>query len=137
MAVGNNVRIDKFLWAVRLFKTRSISAEACKKNRVSMSGQWVKSSRLVKVGEIIEIRVPPIIRSYEILDLAEKRMGAKLVSGFIKDVTPADQLETLELAKMAHNLSRPRGLGRPTKKDRRDLDRLQEGDWNQEDENLG
>ena len=136
MAVGESVRIDKFLWAVRLFKTRSISAEACKKNRVSISGQWVKSSRLVKVGEVIEIRVPPIIRSYKILALAEKRMGAKLVPDFIKDVTAADQLETLELAKMANNLSRPRGLGRPTKKDRRDLDRLQEGDWENEDENL-
>ena len=135
MAVGDSVRIDKFLWAVRLFKTRSISAEACKKNRVSMGGQWIKSSRLVKVGEVIEVRVPPITRSYEILDLAEKRMGAKLVSGFIKDVTPVDQLEALELAKMAHNLSRPRGLGRPTKKDRRDLERLQEGDWDHEDDN--
>ena len=136
MAVGESVRIDKFLWAVRLFKTRSISAEGCKKNRVSIGGQWVKSSRLVKTGEVIEIRVPPIIRSYKILALAEKRMGAKLVPDFIKDITAADQLETLELAKMAHNLSRPRGLGRPTKKDRRDLDRLQEGDWGHEEESL-
>jgi len=136
MAVGDSVRIDKFLWAVRLFKTRSISAEACKKNRISIGGQWVKSSRLVKVGEVIEVRVPPITRSYEIVDLAEKRMGAKLVPDFIKDVTPADQLETLELAKMALNLSRPRGMGRPTKKDRRDLDRLQEGDWEDAEEDM-
>ncbi len=136
MAVGDSVRIDKFLWAVRLFKTRSISAEACKKNRISIGGQWVKSSRLVKVGEVFEVRVPPITRSYEIVDLAEKRMGAKLVPDFIKDVTTADQLETLELAKMALNLSRPRGMGRPTKKDRRDLDRLQEGDWEDAEENM-
>lgn len=129
MAVGESVRIDKFMWAVRLFKTRSISAEACKKNRVSIGGQFVKSSRVVKVGDVIEVRVPPITRSYQILALAEKRMGAKLVPDFIKDVTSADQLEMLELAKMAHNMGRPRGLGRPTKKDRRDLDRLQENDW--------
>ncbi len=122
------VRIDKFLWAVRLFKTRSIASEEVKKGRVTINGQNVKSSRVIKVGEIINIKVPPITRSYEVLNLSERRMGAKLVEGFIKDVTSADELETLELAKLASKLERPRGLGRPTKRDRRDLDRF-ESEW--------
>jgi len=126
---GSGVRIDKFLWAVRLFKTRSIAAEACKKGKVSIANMSVKSSRLVKVNDEIDIRVPPITRRYKVLDLAEKRMGAKLTPDFIVDITPADQLEMLELARLAGNASRDRGLGRPTKKDRRDLEKLQEGDW--------
>lgn len=123
------VRIDKFLWAVRLFKTRSTASEACKKGRVSMDNQSIKSSRTIKVGDKISIRVPPIIRTYEVLDLAEKRMGAKLTPDFIKDITAPDQLETLELARLASSSGRNKGLGRPTKKDRRDIERLQEGDW--------
>ncbi len=123
------VRIDKFLWAVRLFKTRSISAEACKKGKVSMGNLPVKSSRLIKVNDEIDVRIPPITRKYKVLALAEKRMGAKLTPGYIKDITTPDQLEILELSKLAGNPGRDRGLGRPTKKDRRDLERLQEGDW--------
>ncbi|MCU4173631.1 RNA-binding S4 domain-containing protein [Carboxylicivirga sp. N1Y90] len=123
------VRIDKFLWAVRLFKTRSIASEACKKGRVTMDNQSIKSSRTIKIGDKISIRVPPIIRTYEVLDVAEKRMGAKLTPDFIKDITAPDQLETLELAKLASSSGRNKGLGRPTKKDRRDIERLQEGDW--------
>lgn len=124
-----SVRIDKFLWAVRLFKTRSIASEACKKGRVSMDNQSVKSSRTIKVGDKISIRVPPIVRTFEVLAVAEKRMGAKLTPDFIKDITEADQLEMLELARLAHSSGRSKGLGRPTKKDRRDIERLQEGDW--------
>ncbi len=123
------VRIDKFLWAVRLFKTRSIAAEACKKNRVTINKQPVKSSRVVKAGDEIDIRIPPITRTYKVLDVADKRMGAKLTPDFIKDITPADQIEMLELARLASSSQRQRGLGRPTKKDRRDIERLQEGDW--------
>ncbi len=126
---SSGVRVDKFLWSVRLFKTRSIAAEACKKNRVSVNKQPVKSSRLIKVGDEIDIRVPPIIRTYKVLDLAEKRMGAKLTPDFIKDITASDQIEMLEMAKMASSSQRQRGLGRPTKKDRRDIERHQEGDW--------
>lgn len=125
----SGVRIDKFLWAVRLFKTRSIAAEACKKGRVTMHNMSVKSSRIIKIGDEIDIRVPPITRKFKVLDVAEKRMGAKLTPGFIKDITTPDQLEMLELARLASNANRDRGMGRPTKKDRRDLERLQEGDW--------
>lgn len=126
---GSGVRIDKYLWAVRLFKTRSIAAEACKKGKVSINNMPVKSSRVIKAGDEIDIRVPPIVRKYKVLDVAEKRMGAKLTPDFVKDITPPDQLEMLELAKLASNANRDRGMGRPTKKDRRDLERLQEGDW--------
>ncbi|MCG8579357.1 MAG: RNA-binding S4 domain-containing protein [Bacteroidales bacterium] len=123
------VRIDKYLWAVRLFKTRSIAAEACKKGKVSMNGMSVKSSRTVKPGDEIDIRIPPITRKFKVLDVAEKRMGAKLTPGFVKDITPQDQIELLELARLASSANRDRGMGRPTKKDRRDLEKLQEGDW--------
>jgi len=125
----SGVRIDKFLWAVRLFKTRSVAAEACKKSKVLIRNQAVKSSRIVKVNDEIDIRIPPITRKYKVLALAEKRMGAKLTPGFIKDITTPDQLEMLELSKLAGNGKRDRGLGRPTKRDRRDLEKLQEGDW--------
>jgi ribosome-associated heat shock protein Hsp15 len=129
MMSGSGVRIDKYLWAVRLFKTRSIADEACKKGKVSMSNMPVKSSRVVKPGDEIDIRVPPIVRRYKVLDVAEKRMGAKLTPDFVKDITPPNQLEMLELSRLASNANRDRGMGRPTKKDRRDLEKLQEGDW--------
>ena len=121
---NENVRIDKFLWAVRLFKTRSLAAEACKKGRVQVNGTSVKSSRSVKAGDTIDIKTPPITRTYSVLAVAEKRMGAKLVPDFLKDITPEDQLEILELTRLAYNQGRRKGLGRPTKKDRRDIERL-------------
>ncbi len=118
------VRIDKFLWAVRLFKTRSLAAEACKKGRVMVAGQLLKSSRPVHRGDEISVKVPPVVKTYRILDLSEKRMGAKLVAGFIKDITPQAELELLEMARLAQKMNRPKGQGRPTKKERRDLDQL-------------
>ncbi len=123
------VRIDKYLWAVRLFKTRSLAAEACKKGRVTINGMSVKSSRMIKAGDEIDIRVPPIMRRFKVLDISEKRMGAKLTPDFVKDITPPEQIELLELARLASSANRDRGMGRPTKKDRRDLEKLQEGDW--------
>lgn len=122
MSSPDLVRIDKFLWAVRLFKTRSLATEACKKGRILMDGQPVKSSRTVKKGDEIMVKEPPVFRTYKVLEIADKRMAAKLTPGFITDITPADQLELLELTKMANKLNRQRGLGRPTKKDRRDID---------------
>ncbi|MBP8791044.1 MAG: RNA-binding S4 domain-containing protein [Breznakibacter sp.] len=133
MSLKESVRIDKFLWSVRLFKTRSFAAEACKKGRVTMGGMPVKTSRVVKVGDVLEIRVPPIIRSFKVLELADNRMGAKLVPGFIEDVTPADVLAVLEMSQLAQASGRPRGTGRPTKKERRDLDDFFIGDFSDED----
>ncbi len=124
MSDSGNVRTDKFLWAVRLFKTRSMAAEACRKGRVQIDGTVVKSSRTVKPGDTINIKIPPVTRSYKVLATAEKRMGAKLVPDFIKDITPEDQLEILELTRLAYKQGRRKGLGRPTKKDRRDIERL-------------
>lgn len=137
--IKSEVRIDKWLWAVRLFKTRSIAIEACKKGRISIKGMIVKPSRMIKLGDIIEVRRPPVIYSFEVLGLSENRMGAKLVPEFMRDVTPASQLEMLELSKMSGFVDRARGTGRPTKKDRRELDQFAEDytffdDWDLDEE---
>ncbi len=137
--IKSEVRIDKWLWAVRLFKTRSIAIEACKKGRISIKGMIVKPSRMIKLGDIIEVRRPPVIYSFEVLGLSENRMGAKLVPEFMRDVTPASQLEILELSKMSGFVDRARGTGRPTKKDRRELDQFAEDytffdDWDLDEE---
>lgn len=118
----SEVRIDKWLWAVRIFKTRTIASEACKKNRVSINGVEVKPSRMVKIGDIVSVRKPPVTYSFEVLDVTEKRMGAKLVFGYAKNVTPPEELEILQMNRVAGFVDRARGLGRPTKKERRDLD---------------
>lgn len=115
-------RIDKFLWSVRLFKTRAIAVDAIKHGKVTIGGMQVKGSREVKVGDVIEIRVGAAKRSFEVLQLAHTRMGAKLVPEHLKEVTPPDQQELIELARLAMQMNRPRGMGRPTKKERRDLD---------------
>lgn len=118
----SEVRIDKWMWAVRLFKTRSLAADACKKGKVQMSGTNVKASRNVKVGDVIQIKRPPVVYSFKILALSENRMGAKLVPDFMENVTSADQLELLEMSRYSAFGVRDRGTGRPTKKDRRDLE---------------
>lgn len=138
--IKSEVRIDKWLWAVRLFKTRSIAIEACKKGRITIKGITIKPSRMIKVGDIIEVRRAPITYSFEVLNLTENRMGAKLVPEFMKDVTPPSQLEILELSKMSGFVDRARGTGRPTKKDRRDMEQFTDDysyfdDWDFDDEN--
>ncbi|NDV96502.1 RNA-binding S4 domain-containing protein [Dysgonomonas sp. 521] len=135
----NEVRIDKWLWAVRLFKTRSIAIEACKKGRITIKGVTIKPSRMIKIGDVIEVRRPPVTYSFEVLNLSESRMGAKLVPDFMKDVTPPSQLEILEISKVSGFVDRARGTGRPTKKDRRDLDQFAEDysffdDWDLDEE---
>ncbi|MBD8348175.1 RNA-binding S4 domain-containing protein [Dysgonomonas sp. HGC4] len=116
------VRIDKWLWAVRLFKTRTLAVEACKKGRIMIQGTNIKPSRMIRVGDVIQIKKPPITYSFKVLDLSEKRMGAKLVPQFMEDATPQSEYEILELSKVSGFIDRDRGAGRPTKKDRRDLD---------------
>ena len=115
------VRIDKWLWATRIFKSRSIAVEACKKGRIMIGGTTVKASRMIKIGDIIQVKKPPIVYSFQVLDITERRMGAKLVPNFLKDVTPKEQLEILELSKITGFVNRAKGTGRPTKKDRREL----------------
>ena len=113
-------RIDKWLWAVRVFKTRTIAAEACKKGRVSIS--QVKPARMVKPGDVIQVKKSPITYSFKVLQAIEKRVGAKIVSEFMENVTTPDQYELLEMSKISGFVGRAKGTGRPTKKDRRDLD---------------
>jgi ribosome-associated heat shock protein Hsp15 len=117
-----NVRVDKWLWAVRLFKTRSQATEACRKGHVSIGNLPVKPSRILHPDEIVQVRKPPVVRSFKVLALAQKRMSAKLIPGFIEDVTPPEELEILDMQKNMRWISRDRGTGRPTKKDRRDMD---------------
>ena len=118
----SEVRIDKYLWAMRIYKTRSIAADACKNGRVSMNGVQLKPSRTFKVGDVFNVRKGPITYTYRVLQLTENRLGAKLVPEFLQNCTAPEQLELLELARMAGNGTRDRGLGRPTKKDRRDIE---------------
>lgn len=120
--MAENVRVDKWLWAMRIFKTRSMATEACKKGHVSIGDLKVKPSKMVQVNEILKVRKAPITKSLKILALAEKRMSAKLIVDFVEDVTPPEETELLEMQKNMRWLARDRGTGRPTKKDRRELD---------------
>lgn len=120
--MANEVRIDKWLWAVRIFKTRTIAADACKLGRVTMGGNRVKPSKMIKVGEVIDVKKPPIVYSFRVLALSQNRMGAKLVPGFMENVTSREQLDLLEMNRVNGFIDRAKGLGRPTKKDRRELD---------------
>lgn len=114
-------RIDKFLWSVRLFKTRSKASEACKSKDVLMDDLPVKSSRTVKAGETFKIKNPPIYREYKIIQILGNRVGAKLVENYISEITSKEELNKLEIANQNIALQREKGTGRPTKKDRRDL----------------
>jgi ribosome-associated heat shock protein Hsp15 len=120
--MAEGTRIDKYLFAVRLYKTRSLASEECRKGKVTIGGMNVKPSRELKVGETIQLRRPPITRSYKVLALTENRMAAKLVPEFLLETTPASELEILEVQKNMSVYNRERGTGRPTKKERRDLD---------------
>ena len=118
----SEVRIDKWMWATRIFKTRTIASDACKKNRVSVGGVSVKSSRMIKVGDVVSVRKPPITYSFRVLDVTGNRMGAKLVPQFLENITPPEEYEILEMNKISGFVNRAKGLGRPTKKDRRELE---------------
>ncbi|MBP5523180.1 MAG: RNA-binding S4 domain-containing protein [Bacteroidaceae bacterium] len=115
-------RLDKWLWAARIFKTRSIAADACKNGRISIKGVKQKASKMIKEGDVIEVRKPPITYSFKVLKAIQNRVGAKLVPEVLENVTTAEQLELLEMHRISGFVGRARGLGRPTKKDRRELD---------------
>lgn len=131
-------RIDKWLWAVRIFKTRSIATEACKLGRVTMNGMNVKPSHLIKVGDKISVKKPPITFTFEVLALLNNRVGAKLVPDYAKNITTQDQYELLEMARIGGFVKRQKGLGRPTKKDGREMKEFTEeaffgfDDWDEE-----
>jgi ribosome-associated heat shock protein Hsp15 len=116
------VRIDKFLWAVRLFKTRSIATDACKNGKILIASYNVKPSRIVNIGDIFEIKQNPIVRKYRVKQLLHNRIGAKLVADYIEEITSIEELKKLEQFKEFNYSQRDRGTGRPTKKERRDID---------------
>ena len=115
-------RLDKWLWAVRIFKTRSIAADACKNGRVSINGALAKPSRTVKEGDEVAVRKPPVTYTYRVKQAIEKRVGAKLLSDIIENITDPEQYEILEMTRISGFVNRAKGTGRPTKKDRRALE---------------
>ncbi len=120
----NLIRIDKFLWSVRVYATRSLATEESKKGRITIGDVAVKPSRVVKIGEVIQVRKNPVTYSYRVKELLGKRVGAKLVADYIEDITPAEELQKLDPDHGGSLYMRDRGAGRPTKKDRRDIDRV-------------
>lgn len=120
------VRIDKYLWAMRVFKTRTVATDAVKKGRVMMGGVPVKPSRGVKVGDEIEVKKPPITYTFRVKALTENRLGAKLVPDYVENITPRSQYDILEMAKIAGFVDRRKGLGRPTKREGRQLAQFRE-----------
>ena len=115
-------RIDKWLWAVRLYKTRSMATDACKKGQVTMNGTTMKPSKSIKEGDVVSVRKPPITYTFRVLKAIENRVGAKLVPEMLENITPKEQYDILEMSKISSFAGRMRGTGRPTKKERRDLD---------------
>lgn len=127
------VRIDKWLWAVRIFKTRSLAAEECGKGHVTIGDVHVKASRELKGGEVVKVRIAPIERHYLVKKLTDKRMSAQLAVNFVEDVTPPETLALLNAVKAYGFEYRDRGAGRPTKRDRRMIDKLKSEDWEGEE----
>ena len=117
-----DIRIDKWLWSVRLYKTRSIATEECKKGRITIDGIAVKPSRVPKIGDIVRVRKIPVTYSYRVKGMPSSRVGAKLVVDYMEDITPPEELKILQMQKDSGYTGRDRGTGRPTKKERRDLD---------------
>ena len=120
--MNDSARIDKWLWAARIFKTRSIAAEACKNGRITIKGINVKPSHTIKASDVVSVRKPPITYSFEVLKPIEQRVGAKLINEIYNDVTAPEQYELLEMNRISGFVDRARGTGRPTKKDRRQID---------------
>ena len=119
------MRIDKYIWAIRLFKTRSLASKACISEKVKLNGDFIKSSKIVKKNDVIAIKVVPIWKTFKIIDLPKTRVGAKLVGDFSKEITYNGDLELLNQYEIINRQNRSIGIkGRPTKKDRRNL-----GDW--------
>lgn len=123
------IRVDKYLFAMRLYKTRTIAADACKKGRITMGGAQLKPARTFHIGDVFSVRKGPITYTYRIKQLSENRLGAKLVPDYLQDITAPDQLELLELARLAGQTGRDRGTGRPTKKDRREIETFLSDDY--------
>lgn len=118
----NEARIDKWLWAARIFKTRSIAADACKNGRVTFNGMNMKPSRTIKEGDVVSVKKPPVTYSFKVLKAIEQRVGAKLLPEIYENVTAPKQYELLQMSRISGFIDRAHGTGRPTKKERRALD---------------
>lgn len=123
----SDVRLDKYLWAVRVYKTRSDAADAIRNNRVMVNNAYAKPSREVQVGDIISVKKMPVTYSYKVLDLVSSRQGAKLVPQYCLNITPQEELDKLTVPRETIFVFRERGTGRPTKKERREIDALMDG----------
>lgn len=134
VTVENSVRIDKWLWAVRIFKTRSDAAEACRTNRVTIGGSYTKPSREVKVGDVVTVRKTIVTYTYRVLAPVSSRVGAKLVTEYAEDLTPQSERDKLNIPKETIFIQRDRGTGRPTKRERRQIDTLMEEFYDTEDD---
>ena len=120
--MNSEARIDKWLWAARIYKTRTLASDACKNGRITINGALAKPSRTVKVGDQVGVKKSTITYSFRVLQTIEKRVGAKLLPEVFENVTPPEQYELLEMNRISGFVDRARGTGRPTKKDRRALD---------------
>ncbi len=125
MQTDQEVRIDKYLWAVRIYKTRSQATEACKKGRVFILDLAVKPSRAIKINDIIQVKKPPVVYSYKVLGLLGKRLSATAIKDFVENITTDEEMDKLKV-KDGFFIKRDRGTGRPTKKERRIIDKLKE-----------
>ena len=122
MANIGEARLDKWLWAARIYKTRTIAADACKNGRIQINGAQSKPSRTVKAGDEVSVRKPPVTYVFRVKQAIEKRVGARLLPDIFENITPPEQYELLEMSRISGFVNRARGTGRPTKKERRDLD---------------
>lgn len=120
--MADTARIDKWLWAARIFKTRSVAADACKNGRVTINKVNIKPSHTIKAGEVVNVKKPPVVYSFKVLKTIEQRVGAKMLPEIYENVTDPKQYELLEMSRISGFVDRMRGTGRPTKKDRRALD---------------
>ena len=120
--MNSEARIDKWLWAARVYKTRTLASDACKNGRITINGALAKPSRTVKVGDQVGVKKSPITYTFRVLQAIEKRVGAKLLPEVFENITPPEQYELLEMNRIGGFIDRARGTGRPTKKDRRALD---------------
>lgn len=138
-------RVDKWLWCMRVFKTRTIATDACKKGRVTIKGVTVKPSRLIKPGDVIDVRKPPVTYTFKVVQIPPNRLGAKLVPEYLENLTAPSQYELLEMTKISGFVDRQKGQGRPTKKDGREMSKFKEEsyadmfflDWEDDDEEDG
>ncbi len=131
-------RLDKWLWAVRVFKTRTLAADACKNGRVQINGAQAKPARMVKEGDQVSVRKPPVTYTFCVKQAIEKRVGAKLLPDIVENITDPSQYELLEMSRISGFINRAKGTGRPTKKDRRDIEEFTTpiygfDDWDDED----